>query len=54
VYPGTSKIQISSQLLCCGKIFLLTYDPYAAPRKFFHALHLGELWLFLRFPNLLK
>ncbi|MBI5658402.1 MAG: hypothetical protein HZC43_02385 [Nitrosomonadales bacterium] len=37
------KIHISSQLLRCGKNFLLTYHTYAALRNFFHALHLGEL-----------
>jgi hypothetical protein len=37
------KIQISSQLPRCEKIFLLAYQTYAAPRKFFRALHLGEL-----------
>jgi hypothetical protein len=37
------KIQISSQLLRCEKIFLLTYITYVALRKFLRALHLGEL-----------
>jgi hypothetical protein len=37
------KIHISSQFLCCGKNFLLTYQPYAALQNFLHALHLGEL-----------
>jgi hypothetical protein len=36
------EIQISSQLLCCGENFLLTYQPYAALRNFFRALYLGE------------
>jgi hypothetical protein len=30
-------------MLRCGKNFLLTYNPYAARRNFFRALHLGEL-----------
>ena len=42
----TSKTQISSQLRRCEEIFLLTYTPYAALRKFLRALHLGELWIF--------
>jgi hypothetical protein len=37
------KIHISSQLLRCGKNFLLAYNPYAARRNFSRALHLGEL-----------
>jgi hypothetical protein len=37
------KTQISSQLLRCGKNFLLAYTPYAALRNFSRALHLGEL-----------
>ncbi len=37
------KIQISSQLLRCGKNFLLTYTAYAALRNFSRALHLDEL-----------
>ncbi len=40
---GTSKNPTTSQLLRCSKIYLLTYQSYAALRKFFHALHLGEL-----------
>jgi hypothetical protein len=43
VTRASLKIQISSQLLCCEKNFLLTYTPYAALRNFFRALHLGEL-----------
>jgi hypothetical protein len=30
-------------MLRCEKSFLLTYYTYAAPRKFFRALHFGEL-----------
>jgi hypothetical protein len=37
------KIQISSQLLRCGKNFLLTYNPYVRGEIFIRALHLGEL-----------
>jgi hypothetical protein len=36
----------SSQLLRCGKNFLLAYNPYAALQNFYRALHLGELWVF--------
>ena len=43
VYWAPLKIHISSQLLRCGKNFLLTYHTYAALRNFFHALHLGKL-----------
>ncbi len=34
---------VVSQLLRCGKNFLLTYQTYATRRNFFRALHLGEL-----------
>jgi len=34
---------VVSQLLRCGRNFLLTYNAYAARRNFFHVLHLGEL-----------
>ncbi len=34
---------VVSQLLRCGKNFLLTYQTYAALRNFSRALHLGEL-----------
>ncbi len=34
---------VVSQLLRCGKNFLLTYQTYAALRNCSRALHLGEL-----------
>jgi hypothetical protein len=46
-YGAPLKIQISSQLLRCGKNFLLTYQTYAARQNFFRALLTTPHGLFL-------